>query len=299
MTVYDELVHGAIDLHVHVDQEFSADLFRKVQPEWEWLPRAEAAGVRAVVLKSHLWPTTAVVPYLKQLYDGPVEVIPSISLNQMVGGIDPWAVEAAAQMGARVVFMPTWGAEADRLHGGFHSRLDASFEEFDPMRLSRLTMVDDTGKLTPAAHEVLRVCAEKELVLGTGHCGWQETLVLCREAKSIGFEKIIFNHPLSASVQASRESIVEAAAMGATVEFCWPNIAPGRASPADVVGLVQLIGASRVVLSSDFFGGNNPPPSDLLRLFLGTLLDAGLSPQDIKTATVDNPAALLDLRHQS
>ncbi len=55
-TVYDEMLVGAADLHVHVDLEFSRTKFRKALPEWEWLPRAERAGMRAVLLKSHLWP---------------------------------------------------------------------------------------------------------------------------------------------------------------------------------------------------------------------------------------------------
>jgi MarR family/Family of unknown function (DUF6282) len=57
-SVYDELVRGVVDLHCHIDMEFSQELFRKALPEWELLPRAEAAGMCGVVLKSHLRPTT-------------------------------------------------------------------------------------------------------------------------------------------------------------------------------------------------------------------------------------------------
>jgi hypothetical protein len=54
-TVYDRLVRDAVDLHCHIDVEFSQTLFRKAASEWEWLPEAEDAGMRAVVLKSHLF----------------------------------------------------------------------------------------------------------------------------------------------------------------------------------------------------------------------------------------------------
>ncbi len=117
-TVYDEMLVGASDLHVHVDLEFSRTAFRKALPEWEWLPRAERAGMRAVLLKSHLWPSVTVAALLEQVYAGPVQVATSVTLNPTTGGVDPWAVEAAAAMGARAVFMPTWGSANDRARGG-------------------------------------------------------------------------------------------------------------------------------------------------------------------------------------
>jgi hypothetical protein len=294
-TVYDELLDGAVDLHCHVDLEFSATRFRKALPEWQWLPRAEAAGMRAVVLKSHLWPSVSVAPYLEQLYGGTVRVETSVTLNPTVGGLDPWPVEAAADMGAKVVFLPTWGSRNDRERGGFHRRLADAFEHFDPARLSVLSITDDSGALTDPVQEILRIALDRDLVLSTGHASWRESLVLAREAHRLGFERLVFGHPLSGSVGAPREAIVEAAQLGAFVEVCWPTISPGRHDPAEVVRLVQDLGASRFVFTSDFFGGSNPSPSDLLRLFLGALYDAGLSQEEIRLAAATNPAGLLDV----
>lgn len=295
MSAYDELLHGVVDLHVHVDLEFSGTAFRKVLPEWDWLPRAEAAGMRAVVLKSHLWPTVSAAHYLRELYRGPVSVLPSVTLNPTSGGLEPWAVEAAADMGARMVFLPTWGSAGDRANGGFHHRLAGHFTHFDPARLSTLSLVDDAGRLGAAVQEILRLCAERDLVLGTGHSAWQESMLLCDAARKIGFERLVFNHPLSVSVHAPRDAIVSAARAGAKVEFCWPTISPGRHPPAEVVALVGEIGADATLFTSDFFGGSNPPPPDLLRLMLGTLYDAGLSPAQIATAAAAVPARLLGL----
>ena len=59
MNRYDDLLQDTIDLHCHVDLEFSETLFRKRGPEDEWLPAAERSGMRGVVLKSHLWPTVS------------------------------------------------------------------------------------------------------------------------------------------------------------------------------------------------------------------------------------------------
>ena len=63
MTLYDDMMEGAIDVHCHIDFEFSAKE-RKREPEFLWLPKAEAMGMRGVVLKSHWWPTINVVPYI-------------------------------------------------------------------------------------------------------------------------------------------------------------------------------------------------------------------------------------------
>ncbi len=292
-TVYDELLVGAIDLHCHVDLEFSRSLFRKALPEWEWLQRAEDAGMRAVLLKSHLWPSVSVSPFLAQLYTGSVDVQTSITLNPPAGGLDPWVVEAAAHMGARAVFMPTWGSRNDRERGGFHRRLDAAFEHFDPARLSTLSITDDSGALVDAVHEILRLAIEHNLMLSTGHISWKESLVLAAEAARLGFERLVFGHPLSGSVGAPVDAVREAARLGAYAEFCWPTVAPGRHDPAEVVGVIRDIGASRVALTSDFFGGSNPSPSDLLRMFLGALYDAGLSQEEIKAGVATNPAAIL------
>ena len=294
-TVYDEMLVGASDLHVHVDLEFARDRFRKALPEWEWLPRAERAGMRAVLLKSHLWPSVTVATLVDQVYAGPVQVATSVTLNPMTGGVDPWAVEVAAAMGARAVFMPTWGSANDRARGGFHKRLAETFETFDPARLSVISIVDEAGVLVPAAHEVLRLAHERGLMLSTGHISWQESLALAREAHRIGFDRLVMAHPLSVSVGAPHDAVREIVGLGAYAEFCWPTVSPGRRSPAEVVGLIRAIGAERTILTSDYFGGAGPSPSDLMRMLAGVLYDNGLTLEEIRMAAVTNPAHLLGL----
>lgn len=294
-TVYDELLIDAVDLHCHVDLEFSTSTFRKALPEWEWLPRAETAGMRAVVLKSHLWPSVSLSPFIAQLYSGSVDVATSITLNPAVGGLDPFAVEAALAMGAKAVFMPTWGSQNDNDRGGFHRRLVPAFEHFDPSRLSTLSILDASGSLTDGVQDILRLVRDRDVVLSTGHLAWAESLVLVREARRLGFERLVFGHPMSGSVGAPVEAIQEAARLGAYIEVCWPTIAPGRRDPAEVVRVLSDIGTSRAVLTSDFFGGGSSSPSDLLRMLLGVLYDAGLPQEQIRQAVATNPAGLLGL----
>lgn len=295
MNRYDDLLQDTIDLHCHVDLEFSETLFRKRGPEDEWLPSAERSGMRGVVLKSHLWPTVSVVPFIKRLYEGPVEVWPSITLNGATGGIDLWSVEAAYHQGARTVFLPTWGSVNDLRNGGFHRRLADAFEWFRPERLCVQRVIDDDGKPTDDVRDLVRFCRDHGLTLATGHVSWQESLAVAEEAATAGLDRLICSHPLSNSVRAPLDAVRRVAELGAYAEVCWTNIAPGRKDPAEVVAAIREIGLDRVVVATDYFTGAVPQPSDLFRLTLGTLHDAGLTAAEIHQVAAENPARALGL----
>ena len=295
MGVYDEFLDGAIDLHCHIDLEFSEQVFRKREPEWEWLPKAARLGVRGVVLKSHWWPTTAAVAYLRALGEHAMDLYASITLNPVAGGPELWAVEAAAAMGARVVFLPTWGAQNDLAHEGFHARLPSVYRTFDPGRIQGACFIDATGRLTTAARELLRYCQERDLTLATGHIAWQESLAFAEEARAIRYERLIFTHPLAGFIKAPLEATRRAAELGAWVELCWTNVAPGRLDPAAAVRWIREVGLDHVVVSTDYFRAATPNPPELFRFLLGTLYEAGLSAEEIRRVSAINPALALGL----
>ena len=109
MTIYDDMMEGAIDVHCHIDFEFSAKE-RKREPEFLWLPKADAMGMRGVVLKSHWWPTVNVVPYILASLQTKVALWSSVALNITAGGPNPCIIEACAELGGKMVFLPTWSA---------------------------------------------------------------------------------------------------------------------------------------------------------------------------------------------
>jgi hypothetical protein len=51
------------------------------------------------------------------------------------------------------------------------------------------------GQLLPETIEVLKLIAKNKLVLATGHSSAAEDLMLVREGKKQGIEKIIVTHP--------------------------------------------------------------------------------------------------------
>src|SRR5215207_9008423 len=88
----DELLQGAIDVHHHGYPEISFDLKTRYEDVDE-LRLARDAGMAAIVLKSHMWPTVGRAYHLRRLVPG-IEPIPSITLNPIVGGFSPMAVES-------------------------------------------------------------------------------------------------------------------------------------------------------------------------------------------------------------
>ncbi len=295
MGIYEDFLRDAIDLHCHIDLEVSATAFRKREPEWEWLPKAEALGMRGVVLKSHWWPTAVAVPYIEQLYQGPVRVWSSLVLNPVAGGTELWAVEAAAALGARMIYLPTWGACNDLEHEGFHRTLMRANSNLDPARIDGTSFLDADGQLVARGRELLDYCQAHDLTLATGHVSWQESLAFAREAKRMGFERLVFTHPLSAVIQAPLEAAREAAALGAFIEICWNNVGPGRMDPEVVVEWIKNVGVEQVVTSTDYFRTAHPSPPELMRLYLGTLYDAGLDAAAIRQTVAVNPARALGL----
>jgi hypothetical protein len=293
MSIYEDLLRDTIDLHCHVDLEFSATAYRKREPEWEWLPKAEALGVRGVVFKSHWWPTVTAVPYIRQLYPGKVELWSSVTLNPVVGGAELWAVESAAALGARVVYLPTWGARQDIEHGGFSRVADRLFESFQRDKLVPISFLDPDGALSARGHELLRFCHERGLTLASGHVSWRETLAFAHEAQAIGFRRLVFTHPLAQFIDAPLAAAQRAAELGAWVEVCWTYIAPGRQTPEAVAEWIRAVGVNQVVITTDYFRSTTPIQPELLRFLLGTLYDAGLSASELRRMAAINPALAL------
>lgn len=294
MTLYDEFIEGAIDLHCHVDLEFSKEAPKR-EPEALWLPKAEAMGMRGVVLKSHWWPTVNVVPYILSATKTSVSLWSSLSLNPTVGGPNPCVVEACAELGGKVVFLPTWSARNDIRLKGFSHRLGGIYKDFGTIGNPGFVFTDDRGKLLPEGLAILEGCKKYDLVLGSGHVSWQESLAFAEAARDMGFKKFVINHPLNAIIGAPVDALKRAAELGAFVETCWNSLAPGRMDSPELVEKLRAIGLNQVVASTDYFRPYSPNPPELFRMFLGMLHEGGLTRDEVKRVGCINPARVMGL----
>jgi hypothetical protein len=273
-------LNGVIDVHVHSDPD---SLPRSIDA----IDAARAAlsrGLRGIVLKNHFEPTASLAYIVRKEVPG-IEVFGGIVLNRPVGGINPAAVERMAQVKGgygRVVWMPTFDAE---------NQVRESKEERPYVPVSR------GGKLLPEAGAVLDIVAKRGLVLATGHSSPEENLLLIREARQRGIERIIVTHAMLPPVRMSVAAMREAAALGAYVEFVYNAlIGPNKAYRIEeCAAAIRSVGPEHVILSSDLGQAGNPLHADGLAAFLKALSEAGFSQAEIDRMTKTNPARLLGL----
>jgi hypothetical protein len=287
----DELIAGAIDLHAHGYPEFGLR-HRARLDDVELLQAMREASLSGIVMKSHIWPTMDRAFYVQQRVPE-VTVYPSITLNTVVGGVDPDVVAAAAELGARVVFFPTWTSRNDRARQGISTLIQGRMGSFVNDRDPGLEVAAQ-GHLTAEAAAVLDVAAARGLLVQTGHVSINEALLICAGAAERGVQAIL-SHPTSRIIGASLEQLKEAAAMGALVEFC---VLHGFSlfhaiPPADTARIVQQLGADHCVLTTDAFNEWAPPEPEMLRMGAGQLLACGLTVAEVRTMLHANPRQAL------
>lgn len=292
----DALLRGAIDLHHHGFPEFSLEHPTRHDDAAE-LAHARDAGMAGIVLKSHMFPTTGIAWRLAREVEG-ISAFASITLNPSAGGFSPICLEAAARQGARVVYFPTWGAANDISRGGISHYLSKWIKSAAALTPDQgLTVTDSHGVVRGEVSDCLAIAAEFGMLVATGHVSPKESLALVGEAKRLGVRDVMFQHPDSHSIGASRAEIRELAAAGAMVEFCALGFLPAfqRLSIPDCLEIIAEIGADRVVLTTDCFFGWMPPAAELLRITLGSLLFHGMAEADAARLVRDNPRRMLGL----
>ena len=272
----EETLRGSFDLHVHAGPDPKSERRLDALDTARYAQEAEMAGF---VLKSDYYCTAPLAQTLNRIYPG-LTVSGSIVLNSEVGGLNPSAVEAASQLGARVVWMPTHSA-------------DIPLRNQD--KGGGVQITDDAGGLVPKVHDVLDVVRQREMVLASGHVSPPEALALFRAAKSMGIQRLIATHPTGiATVEELREMI----ALGAYAEYPFLSCMPSatRTAPEEMVSTVRALGVEHCVVTTDFGQAVNPPPAEGFRMAIATLLEAGMGPEEVSTLVKGNPRQLMGLR---
>ena len=286
-------VTGAIDMHCHPHP----DLFPRLADDLEVVQHAEQLGLRAVMIKCHSEPTVSRA-YLAERISPGVQVFGGIVLNRAVGGINPWAVEAALKLGAREVWMPTVDAAYHaEMHGGTGG-YDVQSSGATGASGSGISVTDDEGNLRPQTLEVLDLISEYGAILGTCHISPKEIHALVTEARSRGVEKIVITHPFFKVPNLDIEDLKTLSSQGAFAEFGYCTVSPmwRYATVTKVADAINTIGASRALLVSDTGQRHNPMPAEALRIFAQSIFESGVSEEDVDRLIKRNPAELLGLQ---
>jgi hypothetical protein len=290
----DRLVEGAIDFHHHGYPEIAYE--QKTRHEdFDELAISRAAGMAGIVLKSHMFPTVGRAYLLRRMVPD-IEVYSSITLNPSVGGFNPLALESAARQGARVVFFPTWGAAHDRERGGMSRHISYILSRAKELtKEAGLRVVDPKGRVLSEVSECLAVAAEHDMTVCTGHISPRESIAIAQRAKDFGIDSVVFSHPDSNSVAASREEIRDMVALGAICEFCSLGMLPRfqRISPQTAIDIIAEITPQNAIITTDYFFEWSPPAAETLRMIGGTFLEMGMPFDDVRRMLRDNPRRLL------
>lgn len=287
-----DLLHGAVDTHVHS----APDLVERRLDDLELARQARDRGMAALVLKNHFFTTVFRARLVEQQVPG-IRLLGSIVLNQPMGGMNPWAVEAAAQAGARVVWMPTFqsrnqvtfqarpGVARHRAHLDVHG-LDPVVSVFGP-----------DGQLTPATEHVLEVIRDRGLVLATGHLTPDETERLTARAATIGLRKIVVTHPELAMVAMSLELQRRLADRGVFFERTLNTVVGSESTMtmAELAARIRQVGPASTILATDFGQTTNPPPVEGFELYVRGLLESGFQPAEVRQMASENARSLLQV----
>lgn len=248
---------GFIDTHLHT----SPDPRPRIITDVEAGQQAREAGMEAIIIKSHLEPTSGRAQLASKLAG--FKVVGGVTLNLSVGGLNPQAVEASALYGGRMVWLPT-------IH---HQQVELDEEKLE---------------------EVLRMVKDYDLVLGTGHLPPLEIFRILDLAQSLRMNRVVVNHPLTRVVDASLEEQKEMSRR-AYLEHCYVASMPlhDGLAPEKIAEAIQEVGPDRCIMATDFGQLHNPTPVVGLQMFVGEMLKQGISGEDIQRMCRDNPAALI------
>jgi hypothetical protein len=274
------IVKGAIDIHVHTlpdDRPRALDAIEAAR-------QARDRGMRAIVLKNH-YESTAGLAYMVRTVVPNFDAFGGIDLNLTVGGINPAAVEHMTKVTGgfgRIVWMPTFDSE-NQVHFSKENRPFVS--------------VSRGGELLPEVKQVIALIAKHNLVLATGHSSAEEGLMLLREGRRQGVQRMVVTHAMNDPIAMNVAQMQEAAKLGAFIEFVGssPVSTDARARYDRFADAIRRVGPQFCILSTDLGQMGNPLPVDGFGAFLTAMRERGFSEQDISRMARENPARLLGL----
>ena len=295
-------VEGAIDLHVHCGPE---GIPRRYDPV-SLATHIGQSPLAGAVIKSHVINTSNWAEIAHRLTG--VHLYGSIVLNHYVGGINPMAVRGALGPNhdgdpyLKMVWLPTVhaashvGAYRDRgeiydippeWSGGILSPLALPMDDVEPIDLL-------APEILRQLDEVLQLVAEYDLILATGHVGRDEIFFVVDRAKALGVDRFVITHPTIDPPGLEMPDLEALAGMGAFIELCYIGLTHGDSLSA-MIDLIDRVGPSRVVLTTDLGQVDTVAPAEGLALFAAALVDAGVSESDVAAAIIGNPRRLLSL----
>jgi Family of unknown function (DUF6282) len=290
----DAILKGAIDPHVHSGPSIAP---RGID-HLELVRELSAAGFAAVVTKDHDYAGVATAELIRKHHpELSTKIFSSIVLNNVVGGINPYAVEHTAAMGGKIVWMPTLAAENhlrwEKTSSWSHP---ASTQKMRPA--SPVPVLDANKKVLDSVKDVLDVIAKNDMILASGHLHVSETWLVFEEAQRRGVRRLIFTHPEDI-VGASLNDVRGIAAMGAMVEHSLCMFLEGSkfktCTAEDLRHQIDAAGVDKTILCSDLGQVGVFNPLEGFRRGVALCLELGFQDDEIHKMVSTNTARVLGL----
>ena len=279
--VVDALLLGAIDTHIHSGPDVT-------QRKWSDLDvgrSAQSAGYKAVVVKCHVTPTASRAMLVQQVIGKFPQIFGGLVLNKTVGGLNPTGVEAELNIGAKIIWLPTFWSES-------HVNMDKR----SPSEAVRLT--DDKGTFRSELIDIFDLISKKDVILATGHATSAEIERFIPLARTRGIRKILITHPEWILPNMSIDVQKRLARQGVFFERCAQSLFPTpnqHISPRVYVQQIQTTGVDCNIMATDFGQAYNPEPIEGMRQYIRMMLLSGLEPKEIEIMIRKNPAYLLGI----
>jgi len=318
----EELLKGAIDIHVHAGPHiFSSP--RRVDPFLAAI-QARDAGMQSIVYmdvfemsNGTAWLVNRAIPDFK-VYGG-------LILNTVYGGMNPRAVKTAINYGDGAKYV-SFGAHSTYYQAAREGRVvDGEFKPLSELypefkkELDMCIKIPVDEEPSEDLDEILRLIADNShIYMVTGHTSVDEGIRLVELANEYGIEKAIVS---SAVVKESTmDQLQYMAKKGAFIEYTlaaythtttipkthyyvereYASIDEGMSGEVSggvkhVAEQITELGSENCIICTDFGVYTLPTPVEGLREFIACLLDLGISPEDITEMVKSNPEQLLGI----
>lgn len=302
-----DLVSGRIDFHVHP----GPDPFARVLDSYEMAWLAERYGMKAIVFKTSHYQGGCTAQILDSMFTK-LHVVGGLCLENAVGGINPRAVEIAIQCGVKVIWMPfldstrnmeLFSMDRSEMSPGDYSMVHDLAKTRSDQRGKKLNITVD-GKLLPEVPEVLRIIAENDAVICSGHMNRRDRAIFVKAAKEAGCKKIVLTHVNALqAINDFDELDIWKHEDGIFVEYVFNPIVPyfSNQAPATLARMIRAVGPSKSVIGTDlgisqaFKGIAWPSPLEGMAAFVGLLMENGFSSNEIDLMSINNSSELLGI----
>ena len=295
--VIERLLEGAVDLHCHSGPSVMPRSIDHIEVAKE----ASKVGMKAILFKDHYYSATPVTELLMNHFSHlKVQLLSGVPLNNTTGGINRYSVDHGINLGAKLVWMPTFSAEN---HINAH-RKDKDFEQKFPttkeamLAPTPLRVTDDDGALIDEVKFILDLIAENDLVLSSGHLHISEIWPLFDEARKRGVNRLLCNHP-TYIVGASLADITQLVAGGVYIEHSMCMFVQRSKykfyEPEELDAMIKAAGIDNTILGSDLGQVGNPSPVDGFRAVINMCLDMNYSEENIHKLVSKNASNLMSI----